>query len=250
MQLAVQISVFFVALAFGLLIVGTALTPGLALSFGVMNHTLGWAWWSRAWTIAVTLALAYVLYGFCLMALTVLIMRAMPRLRVGAYPYLSRQAMQWYLNGVLTFIVGKTFLDFVLMSGINVIYYRLLGAKIGKGVQINTKEIAEPHLISIGDRTMIGARVIVTAHLAERGQLILRPVKIGAGVTIGQQAMIFPGVEIGDRAVIGAMALILKDKKVPAGALYVGVPARHVKGEGKPEPDGASSEPAETKSAN
>jgi acetyltransferase-like isoleucine patch superfamily enzyme len=249
MQLATQILVFFVAATFGLLIVGTALTPGLALFFWVMNHTMGWAWWSRAWTLAVTLGMAYMLYGFCLMALTVLITRAMPRLREGAYPYFSRQAMQWYLNGVLTFIVGKTFLDFVLMSGLNVIYYRLLGAKIGKGVQINTKEIAEPHLISIGDRTMIGARVIVTAHLAERGKLILRPVKIGAGVTIGQQAMIFPGVDIGDEAVIGAMALILKDKKVPAGALFVGVPARNVKGQGPAEPDGAGEQLGKTKSA-
>lgn len=49
-------------------------------------------------------------------------------------------------------------------------------------------------------------------------------VKIGNDVWIGDQAMIAPGVTIGDGAVVGARALVTKD--VPPYAVVVGSPAR------------------------
>jgi acetyltransferase-like isoleucine patch superfamily enzyme len=49
-------------------------------------------------------------------------------------------------------------------------------------------------------------------------------VTIGHDVWIGDQAMIAPGVTIGDGAVVGARALVLKD--VPSYAIVVGQPAR------------------------
>ncbi len=55
-------------------------------------------------------------------------------------------------------------------------------------------------------------------------------VVIGPKATVGLGAVIFPGVEIGERAVVGACSLVPKDEKIPAGSVYVGVPARDIKG--------------------
>ena len=115
------------------------------------------------------------------------------------------------------------------MSGVNTLYFRLMGAQIGKGVHINTKAISDFQLISIGDHSMIGGDAKLIGHVGERGKLKFRPVKIGSRVTIGDSAMIFPGVEVGDNAAIGAGAIVLKDEKIPPKTIYVGVPARNIR---------------------
>jgi carbonic anhydrase/acetyltransferase-like protein (isoleucine patch superfamily) len=51
-----------------------------------------------------------------------------------------------------------------------------------------------------------------------------KPIKIGRGVFIGARALVLKGVTIGDRAVIGAGAVVTKD--VPTQHIAVGNPAR------------------------
>ncbi|MDP3518332.1 MAG: acyltransferase [Pseudohongiella sp.] len=51
-----------------------------------------------------------------------------------------------------------------------------------------------------------------------------RPVSIGSNVWIGRGAIVLPGVHVGDRAVIGANAVVTRD--VAPGAVVAGVPAR------------------------
>ncbi|QDV40946.1 Maltose O-acetyltransferase [Stieleria neptunia] len=52
-------------------------------------------------------------------------------------------------------------------------------------------------------------------------------VSIGDDVWIGHGAIILKGVHIGDRAIVGARAVVTKD--VPADTIVAGNPARHVK---------------------
>ena len=51
-----------------------------------------------------------------------------------------------------------------------------------------------------------------------------RPIRIGHDVWIGGGAIILPGVTIGDRSVIGAGSVVVRD--VPAATVVVGNPAR------------------------
>ena len=71
----------------------------------------------------------------------------------------------------------------------------------------------------------------------EHGRLKLKKVKIGKNVTIGSHATVMAGCEIGDDAMIGASAVLLKNTKVEPRAVYFGVPAEpirpHLHGEGK-----------------
>lgn len=87
--------------------------------------------------------------------------------------------------------------------------------------------------VRIGANTLIAPGVhIYTAHhpldIADRREWEdCKPVVIGKDCWIGGHVTICPGVTIGDRAVIGAGAVVTKD--VPADSLAVGNPARIVK---------------------
>lgn len=89
--------------------------------------------------------------------------------------------------------------------------------------------------LEIGAGTMIGEyasirdanhRYDATQSLRDSGH-VTRKVRIGNEVWIGRGAAILPGVSIGDRAVIGANAVVTRD--VAPGAVVAGVPARAIK---------------------
>jgi maltose O-acetyltransferase len=87
--------------------------------------------------------------------------------------------------------------------------------------------------ITIGAHTLLapGVHIYTAQHplgVAERIQWEdCRPVVIGAQCWIGGHVTICPGVTIGDRSVIGAGAVVVKD--IPPDCLAVGNPARVVK---------------------
>lgn len=87
--------------------------------------------------------------------------------------------------------------------------------------------------IHIGSGTQIGPAVqIVTADHprdpADRaaGLEMGKPISIGENVWIGSQAVILPGVTIGNDAIVGAGSIVTRD--VPPGMTVVGNPARNV----------------------
>lgn len=102
---------------------------------------------------------------------------------------------------------------------------------IADGVVLNNQiYIDASDKVSIGDRTGIASRVrILTAthhigpHEQRMADMISFPVEIGAGVWIGADTTILPGVRIGDGTVIGAGSLVTKDCE--PDAIYVGRPA-------------------------
>jgi maltose O-acetyltransferase len=86
--------------------------------------------------------------------------------------------------------------------------------------------------VRIGSFTLFGPAVQIYTPMhpfnagLRRRQEFGKPVEIGSDVWVGGAAVILPGVRIGDRAVIGAGAVV-RDP-VPDGAIAVGVPARVV----------------------
>ena len=88
--------------------------------------------------------------------------------------------------------------------------------------------------VYIGDHTMFGpaVQVYTATHPLDwriRRQALEygRPIRIGADVWVGGGAILCPGVTVGDRAVIGAGAVVTKD--VPANAVVAGNPARTIR---------------------
>lgn len=108
---------------------------------------------------------------------------------------------------------------------------------IGKGTYINTGYIScGTSSVEIGTFCAIGYNVSLVASTHDvnfpTGPEKLRPlrespIKIGKGVWIGNNAVVLPGVEIGDFAVIGANSVV--NKSIPPFSVAAGMPARIVK---------------------
>ena len=107
--------------------------------------------------------------------------------------------------------------------------------QVGKNFYVNFNEVfLDVCPIKIGDNCMFGPNVqLYTAthpiNPAERnsGYEYGKPITIGNNVWIGGGAIVYPGVSIGDNAIIAAGAVIVKD--VPNNVIVGGNPAKIIK---------------------
>lgn len=82
-----------------------------------------------------------------------------------------------------------------------------------------------PHGITIGEDTIVTRGVVVLSHDFSRRRTC--ETKIGARCFIGVNAIIMPGVTIGDEVIVGAGSVVTRD--VESGTLVAGNPARIIK---------------------
>ena len=101
--------------------------------------------------------------------------------------------------------------------------YTRRGSRIGINVRLfGTIDGVNPHLVSIGDNTVIGER----AHIITHGPIKAGPVEIGRNVFIGYGALILPRVRVGDGAIIGAGSVVTRD--VEPMTIVAGNPAKPI----------------------
>lgn len=222
----------------GSIFFGAALIPSLMLLFKVWGATLAMNPMPRFFFLGITLAAGYFIFGFTLILLVGFFRSVLQlRLREGNHPIFSKEALKWAFMGSLYLMINFTFIEFILLTPFANLLFRLLGAKLGKNVQFNSKFVYDATLLEIGDNTVVGGGAIIIGHIVERGLLRLKKVKIGKNVTIGSHCTIMPGCEIEDGAIIGASAVLLKDTKVGRREIWFGIPAepmRHKRENDKP----------------
>lgn len=221
-----QLLFSLVMYAIGTVFFGIALAPGVALFFHVFTATAAMPALQRYFLLGLSLGAGYFIFGFTLIFAVGFIRMALGlRLKEGNHPIFSFPALSWAFISSLYLLINFTFIDFILLTPFANLLQRMLGARLGRNVQINSKFIFDASLIEIGDNTVVGGDAIIIGHIVERGILKLKKVKIGRNVTIGSHATVMPGCEIGDHAIIGAGAVLLKNTKVEPRAVYFGVPA-------------------------
>ena len=82
--------------------------------------------------------------------------------------------------------------------------------------------------MSEAKEVVIGAGVHLSGHTVERGVVVLAPVRIGAGSTVGVNAHVEIGAVIGERCQIGSLSMVPKHAVLEGPGTYVGVPARRL----------------------
>ncbi len=104
------------------------------------------------------------------------------RYKEGRYPVWGFYYFRWWLATRFQALSwSEMFVDTPLMN----IYYRLMGAKVGKNCTIGTPVCAAFDLVSIGDNASIGAETHILGYKIENGWLVIGPVSIGEGCYIG-----------------------------------------------------------------
>ncbi len=213
-------------------IYGLSLAPSILLFQYVLSNLLFVSQhiFLNAFIVGASLSLCFFIFGISLMFLVGVIFRILPiKSKPGLYPIGSLQTIKWGLCGAFLKLVNVAFLDVITPSFLNIIYFRMIGAKVGKNVQINSVSINDPWLLEIGDNSVIGGGASINCHTVERGKLILERVKIGRNCTIGAQSLVWPGCEIGDGSILSTKSVLKKRSKVGEKQIWKGNPAKNIR---------------------
>ncbi len=149
-----------------------------------------------AWPTAFVMVLATV------MLVAVARWLLLPRLREGVYSVHSWLYMRKWtvaLSIEVTLETLSSLFATVYMRG----WYRLMGARIGKGSEISTNLAGRYDLVEIGDKCFIADEVVLGDEDIRRGFMYLQSVKTGSRVFIGNDAVVPIGSQFPDGSLLG-----------------------------------------------
>ena len=216
-----------------------AAVPGFLLGKWGWDQEVSWSWMGPAADLADPLVGMYwSIIGFFVFGLTLMVVLPVARLlflalgwkpHVGTIPIYDFRIWFWYNHNGLMFMFSTVFGRFARATTVYPWFLRAMGAKIGKEVVFNTQHVYDLDLLTVGDRTVIGANASILGHVGEKNKLVRAPVTIGERCTVGQYTNIFPGVTMGDNCHVGAMSLVPKGMTLDSNAIYGGVPVKKIR---------------------
>ncbi|KAJ0965094.1 hypothetical protein J5N97_026232 [Dioscorea zingiberensis] len=84
-------------------------------------------------------------------------------------------------------------------------WFEMFGARIGSSVLIDTVDITDPSLVSIGEGVVIAEGVLIQSHEVRNGVLSFLPVRIGRNASVGPYAVIQKGSILGEDAIVSPL---------------------------------------------
>jgi acetyltransferase-like isoleucine patch superfamily enzyme len=113
---------------------------------------------------------------------------------------------------------------------------RSIGVSLGEGVSWgleSTPDVFWPELVTVEDHAIVGYDATILCHEFLQDEYRTGEVVVGERAMIGAGAIILPGVEIGAGASVAANSLVTQD--VPPGETVAGVPATPMGSEESPD---------------
>lgn len=201
-----------------------SLTPGLILLQWIGPHIADYSLVLKSFCYAFSMA-----FGFLAFIVTLIFIVPIMNYPVIRFvkPYrgawFSIESMPWYYHNALTYLVRYTILDLITPSPLNLLFFKMMGMKVGKGVLINTSNVSDPCLIILEDYVTVGGSVYMMAHYGMKGFLIIDKLHIKKGAMVGLAAKLLGGVTIGEKAVVGPNVAVYPKTIIKPGEKY-GVP--------------------------
>ena len=160
------------------------------------------------------------------------------RYKPGAYPLWGSYYIRWWLVSRLQVLSGAgLFLGTPLMP----VYYRLMGAKVGRGCALDSAMVSAWDLVSIGDDTSISADTQLYGTRVEGGYLLIGRVDIGSRCFVGGHSALGLNVRMGDESRLAAQSLLPDGTQLEPGAQRRGSPGMAAE---VPVPPGEISRPS------
>lgn len=223
-------------------VVSIFVVESLVFGLSVLPAFYFWTWtltWAipdlpllRPAIVATTLVPAYLVFALGLVALSAVSTRACGWRTAPGGAWKLRELdwplLKWSRYMISTHVVRVLVGTFFRASPLWTWYLRWNGARIGRGVHINSLSISDHNLLEFGDGVVIGEAVHLSGHTVEGGMVKTGPVRLGRFVTVGLGSMVGINVEAGEKCQIGALSVVLKGSRLDTGAIYAGVPARKI----------------------
>ncbi|KAG7094328.1 putative NRPS-like protein biosynthetic cluster [Marasmius oreades] len=137
--------------------------------------------------------------------------------RPGTYRMWSGYYLRWWIVNQSILSAGKGI--FASHPVLQTLYYRLLGARIGRNVSIDGHaQLGEFDLLSFGDGCRIDSATVRGFCVEREGTFRLEPIKIGRDVVINTYTSISPGSVIADNTTWGPHSSSLEE---PLSSSYI-----------------------------
>ena len=108
-------------------------------------------------------------------------------------------------------------------------YLRALGAKIGRGVAIYSRNVPVcVDLLPLGDGAVVRKDAFFNCYRARAGMIEVGPVTVGRDAHVGELAVLDIDTELGDGAQLDQASTVHSGQSVPAGERWQGSPAHRV----------------------
>lgn len=106
------------------------------------------------------------------------------------------------------------------------ILLRFMGVKIGSRVWMNTTDITEFDMVSIGDDTALNEDCGPQTHLFEDRVMKVGPIKIGKRCNIGARTIVLYDSEIGNDVGVDPLSLVMKGENLQPDTNWGGIPVK------------------------
>ena len=103
-------------------------------------------------------------------------------------------------------------------------YFRMMGAKVGRGVWCETYWLPEHDLIQLGDGVTVNRGCVVQTHLFHDRVLSMDAVTLDHGATLGPHSVILPAATLGRDTTIGPGSLVMRGERAPDRTRWTGNP--------------------------
>lgn len=130
------------------------------------------------------------------------------------------------VTGLYEAVAVPLLLEALAGTPFTALYLRLLGAKIGRRVYLESLDMTEFDLVDIGDEAALGHACTAQTHLFEDRIMKMDRLTIGAGCTVGAHAVALYRTELGAGATLGPLSLMMKGESFGPATRWAGIPAR------------------------
>ncbi|OFS11696.1 Pls/PosA family non-ribosomal peptide synthetase [Kytococcus sp. HMSC28H12] len=104
------------------------------------------------------------------------------------------------------------------------LYFRVMGARVGRGVWCETYWLPEHDLIELGAGATVNRGCVVQTHLFHDRVLAMDTVRLRAGSTVGPNSVVLPASTLGRDATVGPGSLVMRGESAPDRTRWVGNP--------------------------
>ena len=147
------------------------------------------------------------------------------RLKPGAHPLWSSFVWRNELADTFVEVVAAPwFARAVAATPLLNLWFRLMGAKIGRGVWCETYWLPETDLVELGDGATVNQGTVVQTHLFHDRMLSMDRVILKRGATLGPNSVILPAATLGRHATVGPVSLVMRGESVPDKTVWIGNP--------------------------
>ncbi|MET8830261.1 Pls/PosA family non-ribosomal peptide synthetase [Streptomyces sp. NPDC004610] len=194
-------------------------SAGLAvLTVAALSALGGWAWLlagpvllgAGVLACAVTVAAKWLLVG---------------RHRAGEHPLWSSFVWRNELADTFVEVLGVPWLaGSVPGTPVLTVWMRGLGARIGKGVWLESYWLPEADLVTLGDASTVNRGCVLQTHLFHDRILRTDTVVLREGATLGPGGIVLPGSIVGARTTLGPASLVMAAESLPDDTRWLGNP--------------------------